>query len=167
MIKDAQEALDMFAATVLDLLEEEGLAYANPAERAIVGRLAVLLEGRFFGWDISVEWNRREDMIKRLHYGLTDEDLERAGAIIPDLLIHRIGKAENLLVVEIKKVTNKDYAGDIWKLEGMTIKDGAYAYAAGLHLILDMPGRSVVCCDVYIDGAIDENLTSRLRGMLP
>lgn len=41
-------------------------------------------------------------------------------AIVPDLIVHRVGEKENLLVVEVRKVTNKDFDGDIWKLRGMT-----------------------------------------------
>ena len=68
-----------------------------------MGRLNVLIEGRYPGWTVSVEWDRREDMIKRLRYGLNDEGVEREAAIIPDILIHQIGRQENLLAVEIKK----------------------------------------------------------------
>lgn len=167
MIEDPKEALDVFASAVRDLLQDETLIYANPAERAIVNRLSVLLEGRFEGWTISVEWDRREDQIKRLRHGLTEDELVREGAIIPDILIHQVGRQENLLVVEVKKAANKNYAGDIWKLEGMTRQDGDYAYRAGLHLVLDMPSASVRRCDVFINGTIDEELTAGLRGQLP
>lgn len=167
MIADPQAALAIFAKAVVELLLDEELMYADPAERALVGRLAVLLEGKFPGWSIGIEWNRRENVVKRLRYGLTDEELEREGAIVPDLLIHRVGKRENLLVVEVKKSSNDDYEGDIWKLEGMTEQAGSYGYAAGLHLVIDMKAGHVERCNVYVDAQIDAGLTTWLRDQLP
>ncbi len=167
MENDPQAALAIFATALRKLLQDDELIYADPAERAIVARLGVLLDGQFPGWSIGVEWNRREDVIKRLRYGLSDDELEREGAIVPDLIVHRVGKKENLLVVEVKKARNKDYEGDIWKLQGMTHQAGAYAYSAGLHLVIDMPKGTVTRCDVYIDAALDEALTGWLRKELP
>jgi len=37
----------------------------------------------------------------------------REGAIVPDLIVHRVGKRQNLFVVEVKKATNNDFDGDI------------------------------------------------------
>jgi hypothetical protein len=118
MSDDPKTTLDIFASAVLDLLGDEELAYADPSERAIVARLGNLLRGRYPGWSIDLEWSRRENVIKRLRYGLSDEELIGKDAIVPDLIVHRVGKGENLLVVEVKKVTNTDYEGDIWKLKG-------------------------------------------------
>jgi hypothetical protein len=152
-------ALTTLADGVRELLQDQDLAYADPAERALVARLAVLLEGKFPGWTIGVEWNRREDVIKRLRYDLTEDELIREGAIVPDLIVHRVGKRENLLVVEVKKSINKDFDGDVWKLRGMTAQSGDYGYVAGLHLVLNARGGTVERCDVYVDGDLDENLT--------
>jgi hypothetical protein len=167
MTDDAQAALATLAIAVRTLLEDRDLAYADPAERAIVARLAVVLEGKFPGWSIGVEWNRREDVIKRLRYDLTEDELIREGAIVPDLIVHRVGKRENLLVVEVKKAANKNFDGDIWKLKGMTEQAGDYGYAAGLHLVVDMRTGVVPQCDVYVDAQLDRELTGWLRDQLP
>lgn len=132
MSDDPKSTLDTFAVAILELLSDEELGYADPSERAIVARLGNLLQGRYPGWSIDLEWSRRENVIKRLRYGLSDEELIGKDAIVPDLIIHRVGKRENLLVVEVKKVTNTDYEGDIWKLKGLTEQAGPYGYLVGL-----------------------------------
>jgi hypothetical protein len=167
MADDPKATLAVLIVAVRALLEDKDLAYADPAERAIVGRLAKLLDGRFEGWSIDVEWNRRENVIKRLPYDLSDEELKAQGAIVPDLIVHRVGKKENLLVVEAKKAGNHDFDGDIWKLKGMTDQEGLYGYGAGVHLVIDMPAGRVVQCDVYVDAALDEGLTGWMREQLP
>ncbi|WP_245487441.1 hypothetical protein [Rhizobium leguminosarum] len=158
-----QEILSVFAVAVHALLQDKDLAYADPAERALVARIRDLLHGQYVGWSIDLEWNRREDVIKRLRYGLSDEELKGKDAIVPDLIVHRVGKRENLLVVEVKKSTNKDFEGDIWKLKGMTEQAGPYGYRVGLHLVIDVKAGAVPRCDVYVDAAVDEELTAWMR----
>ena len=155
----AKTTLDIFATAVLALLRDEELAYADPSERAIVARLGNLLQGKYPDWSIDLEWSRRENVIKRLRYGLSDEELIGKDAIVPDLIVHRVGKRENLLVVEVKKVTNTDYEGDIWKLKGMTEQAGAYGYLVGLHLVVDVKAGAAPQCDVYVNAELNENLT--------
>lgn len=159
MPEDPQTTLDVFALAVLDLLSDKELAYADPSERAIVARLASLLQGKYPSWSLDLEWSRRESLIKRLRYGLSDEELVGKDAIVPDLIVHRVGKRENLLVVEVKKVTNTDYEGDIWKLKGMTEQAGAYGYLVGLHLVVDVKAGTTSKCDVYVDAELNEDLT--------
>ena len=167
MTDDPQAALSTLATAIRALLQDQELAYADPAERAIVARLAKLLDGKFEGWSIDTEWNRREDLIKRLPYDLTDDELKEHGAIVPDLIVHRVGKRENLLVVEVKKASNRNFAGDIWKLQGMTDQAGLYGYTVGLHLVIDILGGTAPQCDVYIDGSLHTGLTEWMRGELP
>jgi hypothetical protein len=159
MRDDLQAVLSVFAAAVRALLQNKDLAYADPAERALVGRIRDLLHGQYAGWSIDLEWNRREDVIKRLRYGLCDDELIGKDAIVPDLIVHRVGKRENLLVVEVKKSTNKDFEGDIWKLKGMTEQAGAYGYLVGLHLVIDVKAGAASRSDVYVDAELDEELT--------
>lgn len=158
-----QATLSIFAGAVRALLGDKELAYADPAERALVARIRDLLHGQYEGWSIDLEWNRREDVIKRLRYGLSDDELIGKDAIVPDLIVHRVGKRENLLVVEVKKSTNKDFDGDIWKLKGMTEQAGPYGYAVGLHLVIDVKAGTAPRCDVYVDAERDEELTEWMR----
>lgn len=167
MPDDPKEALAIFAAAICDLLQNEELAYANPGERAIVAELPRLLSGKFPGWTVGIEWDRYEQEVKRLRYQLNEEAFEREAPIIPDLIVHRVGKKENLLVVEVKRAINRNYKRDIWKLRGMTQQSGEFAYAAGLHLVLDMPTGKVDRCDVYVDAELHVGLTGWLREHLP
>ncbi|MDR3436645.1 hypothetical protein [Telmatospirillum sp.] len=166
MPDDPKTTLDIFAAAVLDLLGDKELAYADPSERAIVARLGNILQGRYPGWSMDLEWSRRENVIKRLRYDLSDEELIGKDAIVPDLIVHRVGKRENLLVVEVKKVTNTDYEGDIWKLKGLTEQAGPYGYLVGLHLVVDVKAGAAPQCDVYVDAELSEDLTAWMRGRL-
>ncbi|MBJ7532959.1 hypothetical protein JDN40_02365 [Rhodomicrobium vannielii ATCC 17100] len=161
-----RRTLDIFTGAIIKLLADEELAYADPSERAIVARLRDLLQGKYPGWSIDLEWSRRENLIKRLRYGLSDNELIRKGAIVPDLIVHRVGKRENLLVVEVKKVTNTDFEGDIWKLKGMTEQAGDYGYLVGLHLVVDMKVGTAPQCDVYVDADRNEDLTFWMRERL-
>lgn len=166
MQDDPKSTLEIFASAVLQLLGDKELAYADPSERAIVARLGNLLHGKYPGWSIDLEWSRRENVIKRLRYGLSDDELIGKDAIVPDLIVHRVGKRENLLVVEVKKVTNTDYEGDIWKLEGMTEQSGDYGYLVGLHLVVDVTAGTALQCDVYVDAALNPDLTAWMHERL-
>lgn len=166
MSTDLKITLDTFAAAVLALLSDKELVYADPSERAIVARLGNLLQGKYPGWSLDLEWSRRENVIKRLRYGLSDDELIGKDAIVPDLIVHRVGKRENLLVVEVKKVTNTDYDGDVRKLKGMTEQAGAYGYMVGLHLVLDVKASLAPRCDVYVDAELNEDLTGWMGARL-
>lgn len=160
---ELQATLATFATAVRALLDDKDLAYADPAERALVARIRHLLHGQYAGWSIDLEWNRREDVIKRLRYGLSDDELIGKDAIVPDLIVHRVGKRENLLVVEVKKASNKVFDGDIWKLKGMTEQAGPYGYAGGLHLVIDVKAGTAPRSDVYVDAELDEALTEWMQ----
>lgn len=162
-----REALTRLATGTSELLQSETLRYADPGERNVVSELHVLLRAQFPEWHVSNEYDRREQERKRLvHWH------EAAGAVLeaditPDLVVHRIGARDNLLVVEVKRHTNPDLERDRWKLAGMTAIAGAYGYAVGVHLILNVPAAAVVACDVYRDGTIDGALTAWLRERMP
>jgi hypothetical protein len=159
MADDLRRTLAIFASAVRELLRDGDLAYADPSERAIVGRLQSFLAGKYEGWSIDVEWSRRESVIKRLSYKSSEEELIRHSAIVPNLIVHRVGKKENLLVVEVKKATNKDFDGDVWKLRGMTDHAGDFAYALGIHLVVDVKLGAAPRCDVYFDADLSDDLT--------
>ena len=85
---------------------------------------------------------------------------------IPRLTGSNLHAETHLLVVEVKKSTNKDFDGDIWKLQGLTEQAGAYAYAFGLHLVLDMKSGTAPRCDVYVDAQLNADLTDWMAHML-
>lgn len=158
------DALRRLADAIVDLFRNEHLRYAAPGERAVVAELYVRVRERFPEYQVNDEYDRRECAVKDLIYpdavGVMDE-----ADIVPDLIVHRVGtQDQNLLIVEVKRHTNRDFDKDIWKLRGMTDQAGRYAYAVGVHLVLNVPDGRVARADVYIDGAINAEATQWFAG---
>lgn len=148
------DALQRLADAIVDLFQNEHLRYAAPGERAVMAELYARVRERFPEYQVNGEYDRRERDVKDLIYPDAAGFMTEAD-IVPDLVVHRVGtQKHNLLVVEAKRHTNRDFAKDIWKLRGMTVQAGRYAYAVGVHLVLNIPAARVVSADVYIDGAI-------------
>lgn len=158
------DALQRLADAIGDLFQNEHLRYASPGERAVVAELYVRVRERFPEYQVNDEYDRRERAVKDLRYpnaaGVMDE-----ADIVPDLIVHRAGtQSHNLLVIEAKRHTNRDFAKDIWKLRGMTDQAGRYAYAVGVHLVVNIPAGRVIQADVYIDGSIDGEASQWFAG---
>lgn len=163
---DPKDTLTHFSKAVLELLDWEDLVYANPGEQTITASLASIMESHFPDWTVSPEWDRREQEEKKLAY----EDKEgamRLRKIRPDIIVHHVGQEENLLVVEAKRHTNRNYNDDIRKLRGLTDLGGTYHYQVGVHLILNIRDQAVTSCNVYINGGVNDDLTAWLRDPLP
>lgn len=150
MSANVREALEQLAAAVHDLFGDAGLARIDPGERHVVSELHALLRPRFPKHWVSNEFDRRENEIKKLG----------RSKIVPDLIVHRRGdQTDNLLVVEVKLAGNYNFESDVRKLKGMTQANGEYGYAAGLHLVLDVPRQRIRRGDVYINSTLDRDLT--------
>lgn len=160
------EILERFADAVKELLADEGYRYANPGEQAVTGRLSSLMESHFPEWSVCPEWNRKNQEEKMLHYGLEGE-VAKLRSIRPDIIVHRIGNTDNVLVVEAKRIENRKDAADKAKLRAMTDPVGGYSYQVGVHLVIDMKQGAIAACEVFVAGASDAALTSGLREMLP
>jgi len=120
--KKINQALNDFRENDLNLLE------LTVDERATTHRIAVYIERYFTGWDVDCEYNRREKNIK---------SVSGIGNVRPDIIVHKRGLSENLLVIEVKKADNtllKDKA----KLIEFTKIDGDYHYQFGLLILLSM-----------------------------
>jgi len=100
-------------------------------ERTISHRLANYLEPHFPGWNVDCEYNRNLDDPKRLNIrrrNITSDDTE-ATTVFPDIIIHKRGTDENLVVIEMKKTTSiesDDY--DLGKLDAFKSQLG-YKFA--------------------------------------
>ncbi|SHH41618.1 hypothetical protein [Sporanaerobacter acetigenes] len=120
-----KEALNMLIERDKELLE------IDINERTLCHRLAIYIEQLFDGYDVDCEYNRSGlgDPKK-----LTFESIEKiykngekvrmnvkdtiAKTVYPDIIVHKRKKEENLLVIEVKKSTNKmDRNIDVKKLE--------------------------------------------------
>lgn len=86
------------ADAIQTLLERDDILLTIDAnERTISAQLACYLKPVFPEWNVDVEYNRQ---------GLDPKQIgieESATLVYPDIIIHRRGSEENLLVVEMKK----------------------------------------------------------------
>ena len=95
--------------TIQEFLQRESLLLKNDAgEQALSHRLAVVLEPKFKEWNIDCEYNRDVEAVKRLRYALSPNGNIEDRDVIPDIIIHRRKTSDNLLVIEIKKSTNRE-----------------------------------------------------------
>lgn len=166
-----QVILGRFCKAVREMLADNDLVKAAPEEFSISTDLAIKMVPYFPEWRVSPEWTRREDEEKRLAWN-DEAGKERLKKIRPDIIVHRMHlQDENILVVEAKRARNKDYADDIRKLTMMTLEytpnpDYHYGYRLGVHLIVDLPKRTIIGNNVYRNGEVDPKLTELLRRML-
>ena len=90
------------------ILSDSDLLIYDANERSISHRLAIYLENSFQGWNVDCEYNRDEHNSKRLQLPPKDtksDDIE-AKTVFPDIIVHKRGTNQNLLVIEMKKSTN-------------------------------------------------------------
>jgi hypothetical protein len=108
-------ALHNFIKNDLHLLK------VNANERSLSHCLAVYLQDEFPGFNVDCEYNRDGIDPKRLpHLDLyPDSEDENAKTVFPDIIVHRRGSNDNLLVIEIKKTSNQTSRDiDFAKLRG-------------------------------------------------
>jgi len=86
-----EETLDQF------IQDEEYLLKKNLNERTISHKFAEYLQRKFAGWNVDVEYNKNKDDIKKIKH---IDDIKR---VFPDIIIHKRGSRDNLLIIEIKK----------------------------------------------------------------
>ena len=119
-----KKALIEFRENDLPLLERDA------DERAISHQIGCYLKNKFSDLKVDCEYNRLGDEPK------TSSDGQK---IRPDILIHWRGvNAKNILVIEIKKSSNRDVEPDKKKLLDLTKLEGKFGYQFGLLLILSM-----------------------------
>lgn len=103
-------------------------------ERSITHKLAEHLQREFPNWHVDCEYNRHGSDVKRLPIPLVDkqtstEDTE-ARTVYPDIIVHRRGTKQNLVVIEVKKQGGALATEDEEKLKSFsTYPEYAYQYA--------------------------------------
>ena len=93
------------------LIEKDGyLLKVDANERSITHRLAIYLEAKFPEYDVDCEYNRNGIDPKKLNgfKDKVDPDDTNAVTVFPDIIIHRRGKSENIIVIEAKKTSSRD-----------------------------------------------------------
>jgi hypothetical protein len=111
---------DALAASLDKLiLADSEILFNDINERSISHRLANYLEPHFPGWNVDCEYNRNHHDPKRLQIQRRniESDDTQATTVFPDIIIHRRGTDENLVVIEMKKTTSQESDSyDIGKL---------------------------------------------------
>lgn len=102
--------LDEIISRCLQELYDQGgqILAQDVGERAICGRLAMLMAPRFPAYCVDIEYNRKGPGLEPKDIELPDEkgDLT-TNRVFPDIIVHEPRhNLRNLLVVEVKKSTN-------------------------------------------------------------
>lgn len=105
-----RDQLDEVMRTCLqELYNQDGQILAQDIdERAICGRLAMLLAPKFPLYSVDIEYNRKGSGLEPKDIEMPDENgVLTTGRVFPDIIVHERGhNLRNLLVIEIKKSTN-------------------------------------------------------------
>jgi len=128
------------------LKNDEHLIINDVNERSITHHLAVYISGEFAGWDVDCEYNRNGEDIKLLvddhkfanyleqFQDHVEADDANARTLYPDIIVHRRGTHDNLVVIELKKSTNpRKKDADIAKLQALKHQLG-YEFALFIRL---------------------------------
>lgn len=103
------------------LAETDRILFERKAnERSLSHKLAIYLQDEVKnweeGWDVDCEFNRdaqdtgedyakQLDLVQKLPSMMTDVHDDDATTVFPDIIVHKRGPGNNLLVVEVKKDT--------------------------------------------------------------
>lgn len=123
-------------AAIASLLERDAyLLQVDCHERTLAHRLAVYLEGQFDNYSVDLEYSRLGEVPKRL-------DGRGFDRVLPDIVVHRRGHRDNLLVVEIKKSSSRlGYQDDREKLAAFK-EDQRFCYQHALFLVVGVGADS-------------------------
>jgi hypothetical protein len=120
------------------------------AERALTHNLAEHLQDEFPEYDVDCEYNKvGEGDPKRIGFlffqmqrkgrnkccGDCDRCRKNKCVIFPDIIVHKRGQVDNLIVVEAKTVwSSRSQKRDFEKLEGL-VRSEEYGYALGIGVV--------------------------------
>jgi hypothetical protein len=106
-------------------------------ERAITHRLGHHLQILLPLWHVDCEYNRdgHEPKVTYLEPRTTSTADTEGDTVFPDIIVHRRGTKQNLLIIEVKKSSNKlPIEDDLTKLDSYLRPPLSYAYA--VHLVI-------------------------------
>lgn len=130
----------VIAAVVALYRHDRELLERDANERSITHKLAEHLQREFPSWHVDCEYNRYGSDVKRLKCPLEGEqtptDATEAKTVYPDVIVHRRGTRQNLVVVEVKKRGGALATKDEDKLKAFS-EDPGYEYQHGLLLTVD------------------------------
>jgi hypothetical protein len=102
--KKIKEAVDVSLNTLI--IKDKDLLVFDVNERSITHKLALYLEQHFSNWHIDCEYNRNmfDPKVIDLYPRTVGIDDTNATTVYPDIIVHKRGTKNNLLVIEVKKV---------------------------------------------------------------
>jgi hypothetical protein len=121
------------AGAISELLRRDGaLLERDVNERTISGNLARYLGAVLPDWHVDAEYNRDGIQPKRAGRHL----------VVPDVIVHRRGRPDNLLVIEIKKGNDPSVdASDLEKLA--TFRGDPLRYRYALYIRFATPPHAI------------------------
>ena len=122
------------AALQILLINDKYLLEHNLHERTITHKFAEYLQILFKNWHVDCEYNRDGCDPKLIQIPTQEEE----SSVFPDIIVHRRGSEDNLLIIEVKKSSNRNRNSvyfDQQKLQAY--RDSPLNYKYGLFLIFD------------------------------
>lgn len=127
------------------LLKEDGvLLEIDSSERSIAHKLAEHLQKEFVEWNVDCEYNKESHDLTKLDSKRLNswnrtckekEKKEKGVTVYPDIIVHHRLTRENLLVIELKKTSNKSDDGTCDKKKVRAfIKEEELGYQYGLFI---------------------------------
>lgn len=117
-LMDSSTVFEKLTSALDRLIRQDSYLFFNNAnERSLCARLAMYLQEEFSTYTVDCEYNRNiteNDLIKRLrsykllelldkHVSADDTD---GVTVYPDIIVHKRGETDNLLIIEAKKSTS-------------------------------------------------------------
>jgi len=129
-----EEAKQRISIALNILFKNDWFLLENRAnERSIAHKIAEYMQVLFPEWNIDCEYNRKGLKLKLLE-GIRECEVQRTtDRVYPDIIVHKRNTDDNLLVIEIKTISNEETC-DKRKLELFTNKEGEYRYQLGLFI---------------------------------
>lgn len=119
-LQTAQVGRRMMSAYKLFLIRDLYLLENDVNERSLTHKLAEYMVPQFPGWDVDCEFNRSGETPKTLagwRSRTVAIDDTNAQTVFPDIIVHRRGTEDNLLVVEAKKSSTSNRSEDDAKID--------------------------------------------------
>jgi hypothetical protein len=97
---------------------DAALLEVDANERSITHKLAEHLQREFPDWEVDCEYNRDRTIPKRLIslVSSVQTDDTEGKTVFPDIIVHKRGTDNNLLVIEAKKSSTRSHGNDLEKL---------------------------------------------------
>lgn len=126
--RDVRDRLDAAYRELID--QDRYLLEVDANERSLTHKLAEHLQRQFPDWNVDCEYNRKNALPKRLHgvkQVVSTEDTDGT-TVFPDIVVHKRGTSDNLIVIEAKKKSTDRRSEDREKLAAYKAEHG-YRFA--------------------------------------